>query len=238
MFTTEKMNTAFVLGLVLVASATVGASVDGVCEGNSENCTPNYSSFALVNASNKIDADFAEYTSQLVDKSFYFLIMSSEFDKYHMDRPGFQKLYRKMSDKAWEDAIDLMKYRSRRGVDGYLKQPDQPYDFAKKLSAMTELSSLQTAVEVEKSLATKAHLIHQKVSHDHFTKSGAEKIHYDPDTAHYLDEKIINYQSGVLRDLAGYVQTLHKITKNGEVGKDQAEDLALHLFDEYLEKSL
>lgn len=203
MFTTEKMNTAFVLGLVLVASATVGASVDGVCEGNSENCTPNYSSFALVNASNKIDADFAEYTSQLVDKSFYFLIMSSEFDKYHMDRPGFQKLYRKMSDKAWEDAIDLMKYRSRRGVDGYLKQPDQ-----------------------------------QKVSHDHFTKSGAEKIHYDPDTAHYLDEKIINYQSGVLRDLAGYVQTLHKITKNGEVGKDQAEDLALHLFDEYLEKSL
>ncbi|KFB52779.1 AGAP002464-PA-like protein [Anopheles sinensis] len=232
------MNTAFVLGLVLVASATVGASVDGVCEGNSENCTPNYSSFALVNASNKIDADFAEYTSQLVDKSFYFLIMSSEFDKYHMDRPGFQKLYRKMSDKAWEDAIDLMKYRSRRGVDGYLKQPDQPYDFAKKLSAMTELSSLQTAVEVEKSLATKAHLIHQKVSHDHFTKSGAEKIHYDPDTAHYLDEKIINYQSGVLRDLAGYVQTLHKITKNGEVGKDQAEDLALHLFDEYLEKSL
>lgn len=232
------MNTAFVLGLVLVASATVGASVDGVCEGNSENCTPNYSSFALVNASNKIDADFAEYTSQLVDKSFYFLIMSSEFDKYHMDRPGFQKLYRKMSDKAWEDAIDLMKYRSRRGVDGYLKQPDQPYDFAKKLSAMTELSSLQTAVEVEKSLATKAHLIHQKVSHDHFTKSGAEKIHYDPDTAHFLDEKIINYQSGVLRDLAGYVQTLHKITKNGEVGKDQAEDLALHLFDEYLEKSL
>lgn len=232
------MKIALMLGLVVVASATVGASANVECEGdNVGRCTPEYSSFStLEGASRQINDDFEEYTSQLADKSFYFLLMSSQFNKHDMDRPGFNKLYRQIADKAWEDTIDLIKYRSRRGANGYLKQLDQSTtsNHTSKLSAMKELSSLQTALDIEKILAKQAHTIHKKVSHDHSLK-GVEKMHYDPDTAHYLDEKIINYQSGVIRDLAGYVQTLHKMTKSKD---DKAGDLALHLFDEYLEKSL
>ena len=56
-----------------------------------------------------MENDLKQYTSQLVDKSFHFLMMSSAFNKHSLDRPGFEKLYRKISDKAWADAIELIK---------------------------------------------------------------------------------------------------------------------------------
>lgn len=38
-----------------------------------------------------------------------------------IDRPGFEKLYRKISDKAWEDTEKLIKYQSKRGLTVELK---------------------------------------------------------------------------------------------------------------------
>jgi ferritin len=32
-----------------------------------------------------------------------------------MSREGFEKLFRKLSDSAWDDAIDLIKYITKRG---------------------------------------------------------------------------------------------------------------------------
>lgn len=225
------MNIGLLLGLVLVASATVGASVNGACEGKKD-CTPNYSSFL---GTKQITDNLRTFTSKMVDKSFKFLFMSSAFNKANMDRPGFEKLYRKFSDKAWEDAIDLIKYQNRRGSHGYLiKEKEATNKKFKDMFDSNELQSLQIALDIDKHMAGEAHEIHKKVSHDHHNSNITDPINYDPDMAHYLDEKIIEYQSGVIRDLAGYVHTLDKMTN----GKNQADDLALHLFDEYLEKSL
>ncbi|XP_058117807.1 soma ferritin [Anopheles ziemanni] len=235
MFGMEKSSFVFVLGFALVASAFAQQSI-GNCEADFAGCSAQYSSFDG-RQKTSIDKALNSFTNQLLDKSFKFLFMSSAFNKYDQDRPGFKKLYRKISDKAWEDMVDLIKYESRRGA--YVKLSDSKVNaktFEKILEA-DEMGSLKTALDFEKTMADKAHELHKQVSHDHHTKSGNNQINYDPDTAHYLDEKIIEYQSGVIRDLAGYVQTLDKITKS-ELGKEKAQDLALHLFDEYLEKSL
>lgn len=46
---------------------------------------------------------------------FYILFQSSHFGNYEKNRGGFEKLYRKMSDQTWEQAIDLVKYMGKRG---------------------------------------------------------------------------------------------------------------------------
>ena len=41
--------------------------------------------------------------------------MSTHFGNYESNRHGFQGLYKKLSDKAWEKAIDIIKYIAKRG---------------------------------------------------------------------------------------------------------------------------
>ncbi|XP_052869109.1 soma ferritin [Anopheles cruzii] len=225
---------AVLFGFVLVASALATDPSADDCEAAVERCSPTYSSF-LPRGDKTVENDLRQYTSQLVDKSFHFLIMSSAFNKHSLDRPGFEKLYRKMSDKAWEDAVGLIKYQSRRGSFGNLVKPkkDSKYD---KVLDVQELSSLQFALDYEKTLAKEAHAIHRKVSHAHskVSANGSEDVyHYDPDAAHYLDEKVIEYQSGTVRDLAGYIHNLKHFTEK----QQPASDLGNHLFDEYLAKA-
>ncbi|EAU77119.3 soma ferritin [Anopheles arabiensis] len=228
-----KMNVVFVLGFVLVASAFATDLSANDCEINVEECSPTYSSF-LSRSGKTVENDLKQYTSQLVDKSFHFLMMSSAFNKHSLDRPGFEKLYRKISDKAWADAIELIKYQSRRGSFGHLVQPSKGENYGKVLDVQ-ELSSLQFALDYEKQMAKEAHAIHRKISHAH-SKAGSngsdDVYHYDPDAAHYLDENIIEYQSGVVRDLAGYVHNLKHFTS----AKHAANDLGNHVFDEFLAK--
>lgn len=65
---------------------------------------------------NHVQNDLQTFTNQQLDKSYDFLLLAFTFDKYDLDRPGFEKLYRKISDKAWEDTIALVKYQSKRGL--------------------------------------------------------------------------------------------------------------------------
>lgn len=228
-----KMNVALVLGLVLVASAFAKDESANECEWKAEKCSPTYSSFmAREGKTATVENDLRQYASQLVDKSFHFLIMSSGFNKYELDRPGFEQLYRKISDKAWEDAQELIKYQSRRGSFGHLVQPNGAEQYGKVLD-VNELKSLQFALNYEKTMAKEAHAIHRKISHAHSNAgSNDDSYHYDPDAAHYLDENIIEYQSGVIRDLAGYVHNLRHFTD-----QQSASDLGNHLFDEFLAKA-
>lgn len=224
-----KMNVVFVLGFLLMASAFAADPSAGYCENKDDECTPIYSSFNA-NSDKSVANDLRQYTSQLVDKSFHFLIMSSAFNMHSLERPGFEKLYRKISDKAWEDAIDLIKYQSRRGSYGYLEKPNKVGNYSKVLKP-DELSSLKFALDYEKTMAKEAHAIHRKISHAHSkaNSNGGDDEHYDPDVAHYLDENIIEYQSGVVRDLAGYIYNLKHFTSSKQTG-----DLGNHVFDEYL----
>lgn len=161
----------------------------------------------------------------MLDKSFDFLLLSAVFDVYSLDRPGFEKLYRKTSDKAWEDTIELIKYQSRRGAYVQLGAGSSAHDVSSLLQS-NETSSLQLALEYEKLLANEAHRMHKKISHADSTK------HYDPDVAHYLDEKLIEYQSGQIRKLAGYITNLNDIVREANT-----KELGVQLFDEYLDKA-
>lgn len=190
---------------------------------------------AQFSAINHVKDDLQTFTNQQLEKSYDFLLLSSTFDKYDLNRPGFEKLYRKISDKAWEDTVGLIKYQSKRGLSVQLNGVPSSIvgevnaGKVKKASIVDsdELSSLQLALGYEKILADESHRIHKKISHAHNDK----ELHYDPDVAHYLDEEIIEYQSGVIRQLTGHIHNLHSIIKEQET-----KELGIHMFDEYLEK--
>lgn len=224
------------------------AFVAGICmiRADETNQTDVSKYTALFSSVDHVKNELEIFTNQQLEKSYDFLLLSSIFDKYDMDRPGFEKLYRKISDKAWEDTQGLIKYRSKRGLpvelngnaDSILKS-NAITDFGFKNMNRTnllnsdEMSSLKLALAYEKILATESHRIHKKISHAHGNEAS-----YDPDVAHYLDEEIIEYQSGVIRKLTGYIHNLDSMAKECNTNDNKAAtwDLALHMFDEYLEK--
>lgn len=207
-----------ILGLVAGLAVTNGAVDVDNCTTNKDKCTAKFSGFSHV------EEDMNKYTKQMLVKSYDFLLLSSTFDHYSVDRPGFEKLYRKIADKAWDDTINLIKYQSRRGAAVTLNENVSLHDVTKLLST-TEASSLKLALDYEKKLATEAHTMHKKISHP------GNSNHYDPDVAHYLDENLIEYQSGTIRKLSGHIKNLDDILSEGGT-----KDLGLQMFDDYLDK--
>ncbi|XP_058463683.1 soma ferritin-like [Malaya genurostris] len=213
------LTVAFVAGLLSVRA-------------DDYNATDISSFTAQFSAVNHIKDDLQIFTNQQLEKSYDFLLLASTFDKYDLNRPGFEKLYRKISDKAWEDTIGLIKYQSKRGLSVSL---DGAQHVVGKLNEgklgkaslvdSDELSSLKLALGYEKILADESHRIHKKISHAH-----DKGVAYDPDVAHYLDEEIIEYQSGVIRQLTGYIHNLHSI-----IAEPETRDMGIHMFDEYLD---
>lgn len=217
----------FILGTV--------ALLAGLCmvRADNNNSTVNYT--AQFSSIAHIGNDLQTFTSQQLEKSFDFLLLAFNFDQYMIDRPGFEKLYRKISDKAWEDTEKLIKYQSKRGLTVELKDlkggvigqlNDGKVGGSISLLDSDEISSLKVALGYEKILAEESHHIHKKISHAHDNKAA-----YDPDVAHFLDEEIIEYQSGTIRKLTGYIYNLDSIIK-----EDKTKDLGIHMFDEYLDK--
>lgn len=207
-----------IVGLVAGLALANGAVEGDSCTTNKDQCTALFSGFSHV------EKDMHKYTKQMLVKSYDFLLLSSVFDQYSMDRPGFEKMYRKIADKAWEDTIGLIKYQSRRGAVVTLDEGKFVHNVSSLLTS-NEPSSLKLALDYEKVLANEAHIMHKKISHT------GESNHYDPDAAHYLDENFIEYQSGTIRKLSGHIRNLDDIL--GEVG---TKDLGLQMFDEYLDK--
>lgn len=211
-----------IFGLAAGLALANGAVSGGTCSVSKDKCTAVFSGFPHA------QTDLNKFTKQMLDKSFDFLLLSSTFNVYSMDRPGFEKMYRKTSDKAWEDTIGLIQYQSRRGASVTLGEGNDNsasiHDVASLLDS-NETTSLELAIDYEKILANEAHRIHKKISHADSSK------HYDPDVAHYLDEKIIEYQSGVIRKLSGYITNL-----NDMINEASTKDLAVQMFDEYLDK--
>lgn len=207
-----------IAGLVAGLAVANGAVDRDSCTTNKDQCTALFSGFSHV------VEDMHKYTKQMLVKSYDFLLLSSVFDQYSMDRPGFEKLYRKIADKAWEDTIGLIKYQSRRGAVVTLDEGKIVHKVS-SLLASNETSSLKLALDYEKKLANEAHIMHKKISHT------GENNHYDPDAAHYLDENFIEYQSGTIRKLSGHITNLNNI-----LGEAATKDLGLQMFDEYLDK--
>jgi ferritin heavy chain len=76
---------------------------------NDVECNSKFGGFS-VNESPVVD-----FMHSNVVNNFQFLLMSSHFSTYVYNREGFSKLYRQMADQAWNDAIELIKYTTKRG---------------------------------------------------------------------------------------------------------------------------
>lgn len=80
-----------------------------------------FSDLAILNCNAQYGAidtfqpDLQSYVNANLETSFEFLLMSTHFGNYEVNRDGFKGLYRKLSDQSWADGIDLIKYIARRG---------------------------------------------------------------------------------------------------------------------------
>jgi ferritin heavy chain len=189
----------------------------------------NFKSFILGVACNSLLSGFehsqgnlTDYANIQITHSYNFLLLSTHFGTFSKNRPGFAKVYKDLSDKAWNNAIDLIKYVTKRGGKMTFKQ-----DASKKITeaALNEDKSLGYALDTQKDLAMEARRIHQHASHANCQN------YYDPAVAHYVEEKFFEEQTETVRNLAGYANDLNKLLKNTNTNQ-----LATYLFDEYLQK--
>jgi hypothetical protein len=165
------------------------------------------------------------YANDFIIKSYDYLFLASNFGTYAKNRPGFEKIFRGLADKAWGNARDLIEFMTKRGGRHTFKE------FDKTIVPMTyrlnEIEAMGKALDIEKSLAKQSHDIHRFISHaNNHTK-------YDPAVAHYLDEHFHEYQTETIRALSGHVNDLHKLAK---LNDNKLLALSIQLFDEYLQK--
>ncbi|XP_012257948.1 uncharacterized protein LOC105687127 isoform X2 [Athalia rosae] len=183
------------------------------------NCNAKYGSFEAM------QADLQAYVNAQIETSFEYLLMSSHFGNYEANRDGFKALYRKLSDKSWDDAFDLIKYIAKRG--GRMNFNQQPkFKRAGKESRvveLNELNSLAKALDTQKQLADEALRLHSHALR-HNQQDGA--------VAHYLEEKFMEPQAEAVRNLAGHVNDLKQLLS------DQDSSVSVFIFDEFLQKSL
>lgn len=193
-----------------------------------------------------------DYAWNEIVGSYSHLLLSVNFDSYTKDRPGFEKLYRGLSDHAWNKAIDLIKYVTKRGgklhdiwdyntqnitlhyLDpnvgdnkGYVSKPVEIE------TSVEELLSLEQAVKIEKSLSQSSYAIHNMVQSHH----KLAKKHLDAGIAHYIEEEFIEDQADTIRKLVGYHNDFRTILGGEDhCTANKNTQLACFLFDEYLQK--
>ena len=170
-------------------------------------------------------SDLQGYANQHIVKSFEYLLMATHFGNYEKNRVGFEKLFRGLSDKAWEDAFDLIKYIGKRGGAMNFGMPQgSALGQSSAVYELYEMESLGKALDMEKHLATEAYNIHRKA-----IRSNNE--HHDPEISAYIEEHFVHGHASIIRKLSGYITDLR-----GFFSDKTTSSLALYLFDEYLSK--
>lgn len=134
------------------------------------NCNANYSGFSE-------NVQYLQsYTNHQIAKSFDYLLLSTNFGNYVKNRPGFEKVFRSLSDRAWNNAISLIKEITKRGgAHDFSTRISSAQIQQNKMLELSELNALALALDTEKELAKEAHDIHQRYSH------ATHKNHYDPE---------------------------------------------------------
>lgn len=173
------------------------------------------------------------YANDQLAKSYDYLLLATNFGSHVKNRPGFEKQFLALSNKAWENTIDLIKHITLRGgahdfrARPHLRNVPQPTAH-KKVLELNELESLALALESEKLLSAEAHSLHEQYSRHHASHPGQ----YDPEVAHYLEENFIEGQAETIRRLSGYTNDLKRLIKV-DTGA-QSTSLNVFLFDDYL----
>lgn len=145
--------------------------------------------------------------------------MSTHFANYNKNRPGFEKLFRGLSDDTWEDGIDLIKYLTKRGGEMNFNLISD-YDEQKPNFELYEYYAIARALDTHKKLAMEAFSVHNRATH-HFR---------DPEISSHLEHEYMHKHRDIIRDLTGYASDLSQLLD----GPDSS--LSLYLFDEYLQK--
>lgn len=168
------------------------------------------------------------YINAHLSKSYEYLLLATYFNSYQKNRPGFRKLYQDLSDRSFDDTIELIKQLSRRGGKAdFNVVHENPNTISKERLQLEvdELHSLAMALDNEKQLSNGAIHVHTRSLHG--AEHGAER---DPEIAQYIEEKFLGKQAQTVRKLSGYANDLAKMMNQPD------PSLAVYLFDEYLQK--
>jgi len=172
-----------------------------------------------------VESSVQSYINLQLRKSYQYLLMGTFFNSYQKNRPGFNKLYQGLSDRSFDETIDLIKQLTRRGgkVDfrRISENPNTISTTGELKLEVDELHSLAIALDTEKTLTDAATHVHYESTHG--------KPH-DPEMAHYIEEKFLKPQAESIRKVSGYVNDLSKMLHQND------PSLSLYLFDEYLQK--
>lgn len=173
-----------------------------------------------------------DFINEHIMSSYQYTLMKTNFGNHQANRPGFEKLYATLSDQAWEDAIDLIKYNAKRGgsLSGF-KTTRESLSLKylvgeQKKHAITEYTSMASAMDMQKRLAAGAHDIHKNA-----IRLGAS--YHDPEVSSYIEERFAHKHADTIRMLAG-----HMADMNGVMSAYNDFSLSIYIFDEYLAKSL
>ncbi|KAJ1526327.1 hypothetical protein ONE63_009476 [Megalurothrips usitatus] len=228
---------AFVAVAVLVGVASAEANnycfddVSSKCSARAsgeEAAIPNCN--AKYGAVEKVSEEISDYVNKHISRSFQYLLMSTHFGSYQANRPGFEKLYRVLSDEAWAASFDLIKHLTKRGgkMNFSYHQKENLADSGeakKEVYELYELQSLARALDIQKSLAGQAFHIHHSVS-------GKDSKHHDPELSQFFEERFIEKHADTIRNLAGHTSDLKNLLLTSD------SSLNVFLFDDYLHKKL
>lgn len=223
------MKWLLVLSSVLVAfanaqdtcySETVQGCNSPIANDDLVNCNAIFSGFP------KSVKELQMYANHQIEKSFEYLLLAANFGTYVKNRPGFEKQFRGLSDKSWGYGIELIKHITKRGGTHDFTHTSNNKTEKKQILDLNEINALALTLDYEKTLALEAHRIHEKNSH------AKNRPEYDPEIAHFMEEKFIEDQATSIRKLSGYTNDLKKL-----LNQDTNDvSLALYLFDAYLSK--
>ncbi|XP_017770329.1 PREDICTED: ferritin light chain, oocyte isoform [Nicrophorus vespilloides] len=226
------MKVFVALSVLCVAIATAQAEYNQYCyQSVAKACVSTSKSEGKIDCSARyggIDgvlSDLQKYVNTHITRSYEFLLMSTHYANYEKNRAGFEKLLRGYSDEKWNNAIELIKYISKRGgrMDfNKVKLFNKTEDY-NVVYEMNEIETLAMALDIEKDMAHDANKIHSEASHKN-------NDHYDPEVLQYIEEEFAERQAESIRTLAGHTTDLKKLLS----GPDSS--LALYLFDEMLQK--
>jgi len=184
-----------------------------------ENCNAEIESFTRYNQT------LQAYANEQISRSFQYLLLSANFGSFVKNRPGFKKQFTALSDKAWNNGINIIKHITKRGSEHNFGAVSAMPKNAPTSLDLNEIQALTLSLVYEKAFLVEAHHIHRSYSHAY------HQHHYDPEIAHFMEEKFFGQQTDTIRKLSGYINDLQKMSRN-------AEDISLplYMFDEYLEK--
>ncbi|XP_030371419.1 ferritin heavy polypeptide-like 17 isoform X2 [Scaptodrosophila lebanonensis] len=224
------MKSFIAFALVASLCALAQANEEGVCRNSVVSAcgSSSFSGTSICNARfagiESIEPEVQAYINSQLTKSYEYLLLATHFNSYQKNRPGFQKLYQGLSDRSFDDSIDLIKkITSRGGIVDFNTRHESPASVSTQRPTLEvdELHSLALALDNEKQLATGATHVHTRATHAALR---------DPELAHYLEESFLPKQADSVRKLSGYANDLAKLMKVPD------PSLSIYLFDEFLQK--